>query len=93
MNYYVFDSEIEATTAQSLDYNDYVNSLPTEKDDGEGGTIAVDNTKYLAVTVRWCEPKQRQTDNKYVYVFCPASTAVGRTIEEINTGGNWFELE
>lgn len=91
MNFYIFDTEAAASTAQVEDYNDYIASLPTEKIDSEGVTILLDNTNYIEGTTSWSNIiKQRQTDNKWVYPICPASTAEGRTIEERNTGGQWF---
>lgn len=94
MNYYVFNTEGEATTAQSSDYSEFINSLPTEKPNGSGGFIPVDNTDYINNTTSWGNPiQQRATDNKYVYPVCPASTASGRTIEELDSGGVWFPIE
>ena len=91
MNYYIFDTEAEATTAQTADYNDYIASLPTERDDGDGNTIPIDNTAYIENTTSWDSPPvQRQTDSKWVYRFCSASTAVGRIVESLDMGGQWF---
>ena len=94
MNYYVFDTLEEEIEAQAADYSDFIASLPTEKEvsDGEGGTIIIpiDNTAYVSDTKRWAEESQRATDGKYVYPVCPASTAVGRIIEALDTGGIWF---
>jgi len=94
MDYYVFDTEGHAITAQSSDYSEYIASLPTEKPDGDGGFTPIDNTNYINVTTSWSSPvRQRATDDKYIYPVCPASTASGRTIEPLNDGGVWFPTE
>ncbi len=78
MNYYVFNTEGEANTAQASDFLDFKAESPELP------------AEYWDITIRWGIPKQRATDNKWVYQVCPASTAVGRTIEALDYGGEWF---
>ena len=78
MNYYVFDTEAEANTAQSADFAEWKAARPTEP------------AQYWVVTVEWGTPAQRATDNKWVYPVCENSTATGRTIESLDTGGAWL---
>jgi hypothetical protein len=82
MNYYVFDTEAEANTAQALDYAEWKTSMNDAA-----------NTIYWGITYAWAVPAQRATDGKWVYCACVASTATGRAIEAKDTGGTWFPAE
>jgi len=75
MNYNIFDSEEEALQAQAYDYE----KLKIQYQD---------NPFYLELTKTWAIPRQRVTDQKWVYLVCPFSDAV-HTQEEYDP--SWFE--
>lgn len=70
MKFYEFDTLEEAQAQQALDYGEFVASLP------EG-----DNSKYLAATPKWAEVFTHIPTGKYVFMFCPHSTAGRDTVE------------
>lgn len=94
MDCYIFDTEVEAIAAQASDYSEFINNLPTTVDDGQGGEVLIDNSAYINTTTSWSLPiRVRATDSKYIYPLCPSSTATGRVVEELNTGGEWFPAD
>lgn len=80
--YNVFDTQSEANTAQSYDLGKHI-----AYHQSINASVA-----WLNGTESWATPRQRATDNKWVYGVCVESDGV-YTVELLDTGGTWFPVE
>lgn len=98
MQYFRFNTELQATDAQNQAYDDHIASLPTDKevDDGEGGTIIIpiDNSDYIEGTTSWGSPaRQRTTNTDFVFAICDHAIYRGWDIVEIDNNLEWHTEE
>ena len=76
MIYNVFDTELEAITAQAYDFARFMK-------------VFSDNNGYDNSTLCWAIPIQRLTDGKWIYNACSYSDATYNTEESQE---DWFDV-
>lgn len=92
--HYVVDTEAEALAEEAKDYADELRARAITTI-GEGASerdIEAKIESQKEKTSCWDVPKQR-LDGKWIWAFCPHSTATGRKTETDPQDGTWFPLD
>ncbi|MAF25299.1 hypothetical protein CL634_06955 [bacterium] len=95
MQYFRFDTELQASDAQKQAYDDHIASLPTHKfivpeDGGPNIQLPIDNSAYIEILTSWDSPVlQRTTNTDWVFRFLEASEYRGWDVVEIDNNLEW----